>query len=87
MQEKEDGPLHKFFEVIMDSGGEFMRTVNELKDVTLFAPSNEAWNDPGVRSILQDKRKMASILNLHLVRYRVNVERLQQDSRQNVSFH
>lgn len=87
MQEKEDGPLQKFFEVIMDSGGEFMRTVNEMRDVTLLAPSNEAWNDAGVRSILQDKQKMARILNLHLMRSRVNVEHLQQESRRGVSFH
>lgn len=38
-QEKEDGPLFKFYEAIMDFGGEFMQKVNSMKDVTLFAPS------------------------------------------------
>jgi hypothetical protein len=51
-QEKEDGPLFKFYEVIMDVGGEFMQAINSMRDVTLFAPSNEAWNRPEVRNIL-----------------------------------
>lgn len=50
-QEKEDGPLYKFFANIMDYGGEFMETINNMKDVTLFAPSNEAWNDPNLENI------------------------------------
>lgn len=53
VQEKEDGPLFKFYEVIMDVGGEFMQTVNSMKDITLFAPSNEAWNDPIVQNIIR----------------------------------
>lgn len=53
LKEKEDGPLYKFYEVIMDYGGEFMQTVNSMKDITLFAPSNEAWNDPMVQNILR----------------------------------
>lgn len=53
LQEKEDGPLFKFYEVIMDVGGEFMETVNSMKDITLFAPSNEAWKDPMVQNIIR----------------------------------
>lgn len=53
LKEKEDGPLFKFYEVIMDYGGEFMQTVNSMKDITLFAPSNEAWNDPMVQNIIR----------------------------------
>lgn len=52
LQEKEDGPLFKFYEVIMDVGGEFMQTINSMRDVTLFAPSNEAWNRKEVRDII-----------------------------------
>lgn len=53
LKEKEDGPLFKFYEVIMDVGGEFMQTVNSMKDITLFAPSNEAWSDPMVQNIIR----------------------------------
>lgn len=37
----------------MDFGGEFMQTVNSMKDITLFAPSNEAWNDPVVQNVIR----------------------------------
>jgi fasciclin 1 len=53
MQEKEDGPLYKFYEVIMDTGGEFMQGINNLRDVTLLAPSNEAWNNPNLKNIIR----------------------------------
>jgi hypothetical protein len=36
----------------MDVGGEFMKTINQMRDVTLFAPNNDAWNQPGVRNVL-----------------------------------
>jgi hypothetical protein len=36
----------------MDHGGEFMQTITSMNDVTLFAPSNEAWNRPEVRLLL-----------------------------------
>lgn len=78
VNEKEDGPLFKFYEVIMDVGGEFMQTVNKMNDITLFAPSNEAWNDPMVQNIIRDRNRMRDILNLHLVRDRLNTERIRQ---------
>lgn len=36
----------------MDRGRDFMTKVNQMKDITIFAPSNEAWNDPAVINIL-----------------------------------
>ncbi|XP_037026779.1 fasciclin-1 isoform X3 [Bradysia coprophila] len=78
LEEKEDGPLFRFYETIMDFGGEFMQKVNGMKDVTLFAPSNEAWNDPNLKNIIRNKEKMKEILNLHIVRDRLNTERMRQ---------
>ncbi|KAJ6637756.1 Fasciclin-1 [Pseudolycoriella hygida] len=78
LEEKEDGPLFRFYETIMDFGGEFMQKVNSMKDVTLFAPSNEAWNDPNLLNIIRNKEKMKEILNLHIVRDRLNTERMRQ---------
>lgn len=54
-QEKEDGPLCKFYEVIMDLGAnnQYLNELTLAKDVTLFAPSNEAWNDISVQNILR----------------------------------
>lgn len=38
----------------MDFGDEFMQSINRAKqEVTLFAPSNEAWNDPNLKTLLK----------------------------------
>lgn len=50
---QEDGPLYKFNEAIMDSGDVFMNTINNLKDVTLFAPSNKAWMDANLQNVIR----------------------------------
>lgn len=59
---QEDGPLYKFNEAIMDSGDVFMNTINNLKDVTLFAPSNQAWMDANLQNVIRygDGRLAAS---------------------------
>lgn len=54
-QEKEDGPVCKFYEVIMDLGAnnQFYNELTLAKDITLFAPSNEAWADFSVQNIIR----------------------------------
>ncbi|CRK94485.1 CLUMA_CG007991, isoform A, partial [Clunio marinus] len=85
LEEKEDGPLFKFYEVIMDVGGEFMTTINSMRDVTLFAPSNEAWNRPEVRNIIGNKQKMREILNLHLVNERLNSDKIRANNNNQIA--
>ncbi|CAG9559964.1 unnamed protein product [Danaus chrysippus] len=74
--EKEDGPLCKFYEVIMDLGehNQFLNELTLAKDITLFAPSNEAWNEPNVQNIIRNHQKLKDILNLHLVRERLPLD-------------
>lgn len=55
-----------------------MQRVNSMKDITLFAPTNEAWNDPVVQNIIRDKARMRDILNLHVVKNRMNIESIRQ---------
>lgn len=52
-QDKQDGTLRKFYEVIMQVGGEFMKTITDLKNVTLLAPSNEAWIDANLDELMK----------------------------------
>lgn len=54
-QEKEDGPLCKFYEVIMDLGehNQFLNELTVAKDITLFAPSNEAWGEISVQNVIR----------------------------------
>ncbi|CAG9559965.1 unnamed protein product [Danaus chrysippus] len=76
LKEKEDGPLCKFYEVIMDLGehNQFLNELTLAKDITLFAPSNEAWNEPNVQNIIRNHQKLKDILNLHLVRERLPLD-------------
>ncbi|XP_016840749.1 fasciclin-1 isoform X3 [Nasonia vitripennis] len=66
--DKEDGPLFNFYQVIRDQGDEFMKSVSRLSNVTLFAPRNAAWEEPGVKQILQDKNRVKQLLDLHYVK-------------------
>ncbi|KAK2584687.1 hypothetical protein KPH14_007026 [Odynerus spinipes] len=79
-KEKEDGPVYKFYEIIRDFGDDIMTTISRLHDVTLFAPSNTALEEPGVQQILQDKRRVKEILNLHYVKERLPLEKIQNKS-------
>ncbi|CAH2071330.1 unnamed protein product, partial [Iphiclides podalirius] len=76
MKEKEDGPLCKFYEVILDLGehNQFLNELTLAKDITLFAPSNEAWNENSVQNIIRNHQRLREILNLHLVRERLPLD-------------
>lgn len=68
----------------MDSGDVFMNTINNLKDVTLFAPSNKAWMDANLANVIRDKERMSEILNLHIVRDRLTTDRIRQSNANSV---
>ncbi|CAH2071332.1 unnamed protein product, partial [Iphiclides podalirius] len=76
LKEKEDGPLCKFYEVILDLGehNQFLNELTLAKDITLFAPSNEAWNENSVQNIIRNHQRLREILNLHLVRERLPLD-------------
>ncbi|XP_025990127.1 fasciclin-1 isoform X2 [Solenopsis invicta] len=79
-KEKEDGPVYKFYETIRDFGDEIMSSISHLNDVTLFAPSNAALDEPGVKQMLQDKNRMKEILKLHYVKERLTLEKIKDKS-------
>lgn len=58
MQENENGALRKFLEVIMDIGGQVLDDINNFGDVTILAPSNEAWNSSAIDNIIRFALKM-----------------------------
>lgn len=69
-QEKEDGPLSKFCQEIKDAGviGEnFLRYIATAKDITLFAPSNSAWDDDNLKNIVRRGKDFEELLKLHIV--------------------
>ncbi|XP_049869898.1 fasciclin-1 isoform X1 [Pectinophora gossypiella] len=82
VSEKEDGPLCKFYEVIMDLGtnNQFLVELSTGKDLTLFAPSNEAWNEFSVQNIMRNHPRLNEILKLHLVRERLPMDLILQNN-------
>lgn len=82
-KEKEDEPLFKFYRIILDHGGQFIDRLNSLGDVTLFAPSNAAWDNPNLVKVLTDPAKMQEILDLHVVRGRYNIEKIRTNYKNN----
>ncbi|CAD6233870.1 GSCOCG00007364001-RA-CDS [Cotesia congregata] len=80
VMDKEDGPVYKFYQAIRDYGDDFMDIITRLQDITLFAPSNAAWDEEGVKHILQDKKRFKEILNLHYVREKLPLDKIKQKS-------
>nr|XP_029717638.1 fasciclin-1-like isoform X2 [Aedes albopictus] len=54
LEEKEDGPLFKFYELIADYAPDFFKTMSNLQQMTLFAPSNEALSHPIVNNFIRN---------------------------------
>jgi len=79
MQDREDGPLHTFYYKIRDEGGDFMHIITKKKDLTLFAPSNQAWSTANIDN-LYNREKLREILNLHLVYERLTLEKIQEEN-------
>ncbi|XP_032305911.1 fasciclin-1 isoform X12 [Drosophila ananassae] len=77
-ENSENGALRKFYEVIMDNGGAVLDDINNLSEVTILAPSNEAWNSSKINNLLADRKKLRQILNMHIIKDRLNVEKIRQ---------
>ncbi|XP_023702117.1 fasciclin-1 isoform X3 [Cryptotermes secundus] len=78
-KDQEDGPLYKFYNKIRDEGGDFMQEITRMRDLTLFAPSNSAWSAAKIDT-LYNPDKLREILNLHLVRERLTVEKIRDEN-------
>lgn len=79
-KEKEDGPVYKFYNTIIKNGDNFMNSMKGQPNITLFAPSNAAWEVPEVKEVLKDSKRIGDILNLHLVREPLPMELIKQKS-------
>ncbi|XP_043464800.1 fasciclin-1 isoform X2 [Leptopilina heterotoma] len=79
-KEKEDGPVYKFYNTIIRNGDNFMNSMKGQPNITLFAPSNAAWDVPEVKGVLTDSKRIEDILNLHLVREPLPLDLIKQKS-------
>lgn len=62
-----------------------MRSINSQRNITLFAPSNAAWEVPEVKRIMEDSQRVAEILKLHLVHEPLPLDVIKQKSGRQVS--
>ncbi|BES97562.1 Fasciclin domain [Nesidiocoris tenuis] len=76
LEDKEDGPLYKFYEVIRDVEGDFMDRLTTMRELTLFAPSNQAWRDESLTHVLRDRQKIKEILHMHLLEEKLPMEKI-----------
>ncbi|XP_052121973.1 fasciclin-1, partial [Frankliniella occidentalis] len=81
LQDREDGPLYEFCKVLtnkVDSG--FLRGLGEMKNFTLFAPSNEAWRNPAALAALNNATLLNEVIRLHIVDQRLPLEHIKSKS-------
>lgn len=84
LEEKEDGPLYKFYELIDDYAPDFFKTMQNMQQMTLFAPSNEALSHPIVGNFIRNRDKLREILNLHLVRDSVTTDKIRKNNQNQI---
>lgn len=63
-----------------------MTRMNNLHELTLFAPSNEAWMQPHLQPILADPVALQKVLDLHLVEKNLTVDYIIAQNKESVSF-
>lgn len=84
LEEKEDGPLYKFYELIADYAPDFFKTMGNLQQMTLFAPSNDALSHPIVHNFIRNRDKLREILNLHLVRDSITTDKIRKNNQNQI---
>lgn len=84
LEEKEDGPLFRFYELIADYAPDFFKTMANLPQMTLFAPSNEALSHPIVLNFIRNRDKLREILNLHLVRDSITTDKIRKNNQNQI---
>lgn len=77
--------MFKFYQTIRDFGEDIMTSISHMRAVTLFAPSNEALEEPGVKQMLQDKKRIREILKLHYVKDKLPLDTIKNKSVNQVS--
>lgn len=57
-----------------------MERLEKMDNVTLFAPSNGAFEDSSIQSYLSNRTYIKSLLNLHIVNRRLSVNDIEAES-------
>ena len=79
MQEQRNGILYEFYRIMKDFATNFMEGITGAGELTLLAPSNEAFRRLGERNLdalLANQQKLTEILQLHVIRRRLSSDEI-----------
>lgn len=71
----------------MNSGGDFFEKLNASPNLTLFAPSNAAFNDPSIQPHLNNRTYIRWLLDLHIVDGRLSIDDIVAKSSEQVCYN
>ncbi|XP_055381889.1 fasciclin-1-like [Condylostylus longicornis] len=75
-EDNENGALYKFHQAIMETGGDILDDITKSGEVTILAPSNEAWTRSNLTDFSKNKEKIRDLLKLHVMKGRIDVEQI-----------
>lgn len=79
IQEQRNGILYEFYRIMKDFAANFMEGITGAGELTLLAPSNEAFRrlgDHNLKELLNDQQKLTEILHLHVIRQRISSDEI-----------
>lgn len=79
LKEQRNGILYEFYRIMKDFATNFMEGITGAGELTLLAPSNEAFRRLGERNLdalLANQQKLTEILQLHVIRRRLSSDEI-----------
>lgn len=79
VQEQRNGILYEFYRIMKDFAANFMEGITGAGELTLLAPSNEAFRrlgDHNLKELLNNQQKLTEILHLHVIRQRISSDEI-----------
>ncbi|XP_032785978.2 fasciclin-1 isoform X3 [Daphnia magna] len=82
LKEQRNGILYEFYRIMKDFATNFMEGITGAGELTLLAPSNEAFRKLGeknLNALLANQQKLTEILQLHVIRRRLSSDEIIQN--------
>lgn len=82
LKEQRNGILYEFYRIMKDFATNFMEGITGAGELTLLAPSNEAFRRLGennLNALLANQQKLTEILQLHVIRRRLSSDEIVQN--------
>ena len=83
IQEQRNGILYEFYRIMKNYATNFMENITGAGELTLLAPSNEAFrrlSERNLNSLLGNQQKLTEVLQLHVIRRRLSSDEIIHNS-------